>query len=154
MTIQPITLSNPDVSRWPDAPSEFGHGAVSTWMRALVGSITEDTPLREAVELMNSANVDHLVVVDDEGRLAGLMGYRDLVGLVANGAYEGPAWVGEILNRAPVTTAPDTAFAAALRLLDPPEVTCVVIVQHGRPVGVISDTHLAAPSLELVAASL
>lgn len=168
MTAQLIEIQTPPQTTWLDAPAdlrkvdtatdlscpEFGHGAVSDWMRPLAGTCTEDTPLREAVELMVSSDVDHLVIVDNAGMLAGLISYRSLVALVARGAYVGPNTAGALLNRAPVTTAPSTPFADALRLLDPPDVTCVVVVEDGRPLGVISEAHLAHPTLELVASSL
>ena len=139
---------------WPDAPREFGRGAVTQWMRPLKESIQPDTPLSEAIRQMISSDVDHLIVTDDQGLLAGIIGYRTLVTLVANGRYEGPATVRELVNKAPVTVSSEAPFHAALRLLDPPEVTCVVIVEAGRPLGVVSERHLALPSLDMVAASL
>jgi len=170
MTAQLLDLARPVRADWHDAPStlhdkgrrpepaaparQFGHGAVSAWMRPLAGACTESTPLRDAVDLMVASDVDNLVVVDEGGLLIGLIGYRSLIELVARGTYAGPTTVGTLLDRRPLTISPDTLFSAALRLLDPPDVTCVVVVERGRPLGVISEAHLARPTLDLVAASL
>jgi predicted transcriptional regulator len=158
MTAQLLEFSTPAKRDWHDAPngatSEFGRGAVSMWMRPLAGRCTKDTPLRDAVELMVSSDVDHLVVTDEDGHLAGLVSYRSLVALIARGTYRGPAHVGGLVEGEPMTTSPEVPFATALKLLDPPDVTCVVIVENRRPLGVISEAHLARPTLDLVAASL
>ncbi len=135
-------------------PHPFGQGPVSAWMRPIVGPCQADTPLSTAIGLMISANVDHLVIVDEAGLLVGEIGYRALVELVARGSYEGPHTVGALTDNAPTITAPDTPFSEALKTLDPPDVTCVVVVDEGKPVGVVSEAHLAHPTLALVAASL
>ena len=103
---------------------------------------------------MLASDRDHLVVADDEGLLVGIVDDRAVIGLIADGAYQGPDTIESLVNMAPTTVAQTVPFAAALRLLDPPEVTCIVVVHEGRPVGLISETHLATPTLALVAASL
>ena len=154
MTAQPLNLSQPTTPQWPDAPRDFGHGAVTDWMGPIGMTVSSQTPLSEAIRLLLSSDRDHLVVTDHEGCLSGIVGYRALVGLIADGAYKGPATLETLVNTTPTTVTHQAPFAAALRLLDPPDVTCIVVVQGERPVGLISETHLATPTLALVASSL
>ena len=154
MTAQRLNFSKPSSTNWPDAPREFGQGPVQEWMGSVGTTVTRHTPLNEAIRLMLASKCDHLVVVDNDGKLAGLVGYRALIGLVADGAYQGPDTIESLVHTEPSTVSTATPFAAALRLLDPPEVTCIVVVDEGRPVGIVSETHLATPTLALVAASL
>lgn len=142
--------SNP----WPDAPRDFGHGDVSDWMGPIGETVAPSTPLDEAIRVMLASDDDHLIVIDAEGGLAGIVGYRALVGLIADGTYGGPDTIESLINGAPATVSQATPFAATLRLLDPPEVTCVVVVHEGRPVGLVSEAHLVPPTLALVASSL
>ncbi|MGB0592186.1 MAG: CBS domain-containing protein [Myxococcota bacterium] len=154
MTAQPINFSKPTPTHWPDAPRDFGHGATQDWMGPIGTTVTQCTPLNDAIRLMLSSDRDHLIVTNEDGLLVGVVADRAVIGLIADGAYQGPDTIESLVNTAPTTVDRSTPFAAALRLLDPPEVTCVVVVHGGRPVGLISETHLASPTLALVAASL
>ena len=154
MSVQLQPSASPSQNPWPDAPREFGRGDVTRWMRPVEECIKADTSLSEAIHQMVSSEVDHLIVTDDKGNLVGIVGYRALIELVANGRYEGPATVNELIEAYPATVDSDAPFHAALRLLDPPDVTCVVVVERGRPIGVVSERHLAMPSLAIVASSL
>ena len=154
MTAQHMKPLQPATTPWPDAPSDFGQGPVTMWMAPIGNTLQPNTPLQDAIQLMLASHGDHLVVCDAEGELFGLVCYRTLIGLVANGAYPGPKTIESLIDRNPVRVARSSSFVMALRRLDPPEVTCVVVVEKGRPVGLISETHLAHPTLALVESSL
>ena len=154
MTAQQLNFSTPTSHALPDAPSDFGHGSVTAWMAPLDTCVSPETPLSEAIRVMLSSDCDHLVVTDAQGELSGLICYRALLALVADGTYGGPDTIESLIDTTPTKVRASSNFTDALKKLDPPDVTCVIVVQGRRPVGIISESHLARPTLALVASSL
>lgn len=67
---------------WPDPVP------VKEWMTTPVATIRAGAPVREAVELMKARQIRHLPVVDDGGRLAGIVTDRDLRQMVFDPAIQ------------------------------------------------------------------
>ncbi len=154
MSAQQLKLATTPSPSWQDAPRDLGQGSVTDWMAPIGTTLKVDTPLPTAIRLMLTSESDHLVVTDDAGQLVGLVGYRSLIALVADGSYTGPDTVASLVTQCPPTTSHTSCFADALRALSQPEVTCVVVTEGRRPVGLICERRAAHPTLELVAARL
>jgi CBS domain-containing protein len=94
------------------------YGTVRDWMTHDPVSVSCDCPTRRALALMDTLGVRHLLVMDGE-RLAGIVSNRDVRRLL--GAEGQPADlsapVRRIMTEEPITVAPDTPIAAAIRLL-------------------------------------
>ena len=107
---------------WPEAIP------VAKWMTAPAVTIRAAAPAREAVELMRARRIRHLPVVDEAGRLVGIVTDRDLRQMVFDPAVqERLAELGEVLQARTVaevmtwgvvTVAPTTGIRAAARLHD------------------------------------
>jgi predicted transcriptional regulator len=97
------------------------------------------TPLREAAKLLERGRTDALLVMHDDGRLAGLLSERDLV-LGAQAEAEGmPGRSGHYANRRFVLTHEDEALEALLRRMVVHGVRrAVVLDEEETPIGLVS----------------
>jgi CBS domain-containing protein len=93
-------------------------GSVGDWMSKAPMAVVEDTPIRDAVALMQGAEVRHLLVLDGSV-LTGILSSRDLRRLVTRDLgsplLAGP--VRSIMSEGPVSVAPETPLVTAARLL-------------------------------------
>ena len=113
-----------------------------------------DTEYREAYRFINERGVRHLIVVDDQGRLAGIvsesnfldhLGYEYLVRLKE---------VGAVMNRRVVTLPEEASTEEAVQLMARHRMSCVVIERSGRPVGILTErdvVRLAQQNLSALA---
>lgn len=97
------------------------------------------TPLRAAIRQMLEHNVGALLIVDEEGRLQGIISERDLlkrVLAVSEDYAELP--VARFMTPRPETVEASATLSYVLNKMDGGGYRHVPIVQGGRPVGVIS----------------
>jgi CBS domain-containing protein len=114
-------------------------GSVGDWMSKAPMGIVEDTPIRDAVSLMQGAEVRHLLVLDGPV-LTGILSTRDLRRLVtddpASPLLAGP--VRSIMSEGPVSVAPDTPLLTAARLLLEQRIGALPVRQGERIVGIFT----------------
>ncbi len=117
--------------------------------------IAENRPLAEAVDLMLAKGVKRLPVVDEKGRLSGMLSRLDIFRTVMR---EAPDWhafsaqkievahlrrVGDILRRDTHTVSPETPLDGVMRLIDSNDIQRVAVVDpEGNLLGVIADRDL------------
>lgn len=117
--------------------------------------IAENKPLVEAVDLMLRTGVKRLPVVDEKGRLSGMLSRLDIFNTVMR---EKPDWkafseqkvdvgelkrVGDILRRDTHTVSPETTLDEVMRIIDSSDVQRVAVVDSvGRLLGLIADREL------------
>ena len=101
-----------------------------------------DTPLRQALETIQSQAISSIVVVDAEDRPLGIFTVRDLISRVVLPATDLSTPMLELMTPAPVVLSPhDLAFEAAL-LMAQGGFRHVLVVEGGRLVGVVSEQDL------------
>jgi CBS domain-containing protein len=102
-------------------------------------TVGEDTPIREAVALMQGREVRHLLVVDGPV-LTGLLSSRDLRRLVLAdlGSPLLAAPVRSIMSEGPVSVAPETPLVTAARLLLEQRIGALPVRQGERIVGIFT----------------
>jgi PAS domain S-box-containing protein len=133
------------------------------------GGFAPGTPLRE---LMSSAPLTasprltfvegyarmaahgfrHLVLVDDQGRLCGVLSETDFAHGLGAEELLVPSTVADLMTRDPVTLPPSATLAEALALMAERNISSVVIVEQDRAVGILSERDaipLAAAGLDL-----
>ncbi|MDX9788470.1 MAG: DUF190 domain-containing protein [Desulfobacterales bacterium] len=117
--------------------------------------ITEDRPLVEAVNVMLAKGIKRLPVVDETGRLTGMLSRLDIFRTVMR---EAPDWnsfraqkievaklksVGDILRRDTHTVFPETPIDEVIRVIDLNDIQRVAVVDaDGKLLGLISDRDL------------
>jgi CBS domain-containing protein len=106
-------------------------------------SIAPRAPVSEAAQLMRSANVGSLPVVEG-GRLVGVVTDRDIaVRVVADGHDPNAITVGQVTSAEPVTVEPEHLLEDALRLMARHQVRRLPVVEEGQLVGIVAQADVA-----------
>lgn len=115
-------------------------------------TVTSDTPLEQAIALMNRTERRQLPVVDEQGRLVGLISDRD-VRLAVNSPFVemdsldklrllDSITVGQCMTPNPVTIAPQAALYEAAGILSRYKFGALPVVEDDELVGIITITDL------------
>lgn len=114
-------------------------GSVGDWMSKAPIAVSEDTRIRDAVSLMQGAEVRHLLVQDGPV-LTGILSSRDLRRLVTRD-LDSPLLagsVGSIMSEGPVSVAPETPLVTAARLLLEQQIGALPVRQGNQIVGIFT----------------
>ena len=146
----------PEVVRAYLATRKGELGTVRDAMTSPVVTVTPTTPLKDAAHLMHARRLKRLPVVDQEGRLVGVLGRLDILRSIATGYAQRTTpraitlpqqhrTVSEIMERE-VPTVPETAALADVvgKLLESNVKRVVVADAAGKPLGIITDTDVVA----------
>lgn len=134
------------VAEWPLAERAEGGGweeafmKVEHYMDTDLFTVTEDESVDLVANLMVWENVRHVPVEDDEHRLVGLVSYRALVRLIAEGGAPDatPMPVSAIMRRDPITCGPETTTLEAIRLMRAHRIGALPVVKDGQLVGIVT----------------
>lgn len=124
-----------------------------------VVTVTEETKLARMAELMRERKLRHLPVVDDSGRLVGIVSHRDVqraepspittldVGEV--NYLLAKVTAGQLLHADVVTASPGMLVEEAGRLMRDRRVGCLPVVEEGKLVGIVTGVDLVDFFLEV-----
>ena len=118
-------------------------------MTSRVVTVDMDDRLSVVKDIFDAMKFHHLLVVDSDGKLGGVVSDRDLlkalspfVGTAAETARDVATLnrrVHQIMSRKPITLPPDASIAEAVRLILEHRISCSPVVDaHFRPVGILS----------------
>ncbi len=116
-------------------------GASLTFARDLMHSGSElplakpEVKMSDALVTMTSKRFGCLAVIDDDGKLLGIITDGDLRRSMNANLLN--AQVEEIMSKDPVTIAPDTMASNALKTLNTHKITTLFVVDDSKPVGII-----------------
>jgi CBS domain-containing protein len=115
-----------------------------------VVTLERNDKLLVADDLMRLGRIRHLPVVDEDGRLAGIVSQRDLFhsGLIKALGYGSHAQrkaldmvvVKEAMQTEVVTTTPDTPLRDAARLMLERKIGCLVVLDEQRIAGILTES--------------
>ncbi|HEY6729016.1 MAG TPA: CBS domain-containing protein [Polyangiaceae bacterium] len=118
-------------------------------MTADVFTVDRNEALLTADRVMTLGRIRHVVVVDEEGELAGLLSQRDLFhsGLMKALGYGKHAMhktldtllVKEVMTTKVVTTKPDTPLSQAAALMFTQKIGCLPVVDGSKLVGILTE---------------
>jgi len=134
------------VAEWPLAALAEGGGWEDTFMKVEhymdtdLFTVNEDESIDLVANLMVWENIRHVPVEDDEHRLVGLVSYRALVRLIAEGGAPDatPMAVSAIMRRDMVTCGPETTTLEAIRLMREHQIGALPVVRDGQLVGIVT----------------
>lgn len=120
------------------------------WVRDLMSTTlvhcTKDTPIQDVAARMSEHDVSAMIVLDDDGYLAGIITRTDLVVLRAYDEYWQAMHARHVMMHNVITTTPDTTVRQASQELTKRRIHRLIVVEddgHGlRPVGVLSTTDI------------
>jgi acetoin utilization protein AcuB len=115
-------------------------------------TITTNTSLKDALELVRSKSFRHLPVLDEDGGLVGIVTEKSLV-------YASPTptttlsifevdyilsrtKVGQVIQGSVITVGPDLPIEEAARVMIDHRIGCLPVVEDEKLVGIISDTDI------------
>jgi CBS domain-containing membrane protein len=111
---------------------------VADLMTRQLRCLRETDSLADAMAAMQELFIRHIPVVDDEGRLSGLVTQRDLLALEHRKDTGTP--LREVMRSDVVTVRPDTPLRAAAETMIYNKYGCLPVVEDGRLVGIITET--------------
>ena len=100
--------------------------------------VAPDTPMSDTIIQMTEKSKGCVGIVDQDGRLLGIITDGDLRRHMSDGFLERTA--GEVMTAAPRTIGPHALASEALGRMtrgEPMKVTALFVVEDGRPVGLI-----------------
>ena len=97
--------------------------------------IGRGAPMSEAIVEMSAKGFGCVAVTDDSGKLAGVITDGDLRRHMRVDLLKAP--VDEVMTAAPKVVRPDQLASEALQLLNSSKITALVVVEQGRPVGIV-----------------
>jgi signal-transduction protein with cAMP-binding, CBS, and nucleotidyltransferase domain len=103
----------------------------------------------EATRLMKKRSLGAVMIVDDRGRLLGIFTERDAVfRVLADGRDPKTTKLSEVMTAHPQTIAPDKPFGHALLMMYEGGFRHVPVVEHGKPIGMVSARDALGPELQ------
>ncbi|MGW8144512.1 MAG: CBS and ACT domain-containing protein [Anaerolineales bacterium] len=125
-------------------------------------TVSPNTPMQEAHKLMRDERIRRLPVVDNNGKLVGIVSESDLLNAAPSDATTLSVWemnyllskitVKEIMTRNVITAHPDTPLEDAARKMVDNKIGGLPVVRNGDVVGIITETDLFKIFLELLGA--
>lgn len=123
-------------------------------MSPLVRTLGRNDQLLMADTVMRNERIRHLPIVDDAGRLVGIVSQRDLFfnalvralghGTVARDRALGSIAVKEVMTGDVVTTTPETPITAAAQIMVDRKIGCLPVVQGDAVVGILSESDIVS----------
>ncbi len=102
-------------------------------------TVSRNTSIQEAARIMYEKRIGSVLVVDDDGRLIGIVTERDIVFACSQGWDSSRHAVWEIMTENPVTVKPSDNVVTAMEKMRELGIRHLPVVdEEGRPVGMIS----------------
>ncbi len=129
-----------------------------------VNTVTADTRLSQVSTLMQEQGRRFLPVVDEEGRLSGIVTHRELeraepsaITTLAVGEVNylmAKITAGQIMQKAVINCAPDTLVEEAGQLMRERRIGCLPVVEGGKLVGIVTDDDILDFLLDITGCDL
>jgi acetoin utilization protein AcuB len=135
---------------------------VSERMSTRPVTITAGTTITEALRIMRQSRVRRLPVLDDEGRMVGIVSEKDLLYASPSPATSLSIYemhdmltrlkVSELMTKDVITVSPDDLLEDAARIMVDRVIGGLPVLQDGNLVGIITQTDIFKAFMELLAA--
>ena len=110
---------------------------------------TAEITVTAAARLMKKKSVGAVMVVKDNGRLAGIFTERDAVfRVLAEGRDPKTTRLSDVMTPQPQTITPEKPFGHALLMMYESGFRHVPVVEDGKPVGMVSARDVLGPELQ------
>lgn len=117
---------------------------VGSLMSSPVHTVGVDTSLRNAGRTMLDHGIGSVIIVDDDGRLEGILTATDFIGIIAEGNPDPNATVGASMSTDIITTTANKSIRTVADLMIEYGFHHVPVVDEEQVIGVITTTDLTA----------
>jgi CBS domain-containing protein/gamma-glutamylcysteine synthetase len=147
------------VHLWSPAHLEEGGGGrlsylrVEQFMTTSLFTVHEDELVDMVAFLMDRNQIRHVLVEDDAHKLVGIVSYRSVLRLMAEGfdrSVEPTPAVKQIMERDPISVQPDTRTVDAIDLMRHHRVSCLPVVSEGKLIGIVSERDFLPIAYDLL----
>ncbi|MDH3223360.1 MAG: CBS domain-containing protein, partial [Gemmatimonadota bacterium] len=147
------------VSHWELADLQEAGGwkhnymRVEQYMTTSLATVNEDEAVELVAYLMDRRGIRHVLIEDKNRRLVGIVSYRSILRLMAEGRslVEADCMpVSAVMERKPVTVTPETTTLEAIDLMRSNRVSCLPVVKDGQLVGIVSETDFMPMAYQLL----
>ncbi len=147
-------ISRTDLVKTMAGTEDFAQVPVRRIMTPEPHVVEEEDTVLKAREMMRALDERALPVVDKAGRVKGVVGLKDLVkafarprSRVTKGDLVGERTtvdveVKGIMSAPPITIDPEESAAEAARLMSESNISSVIVVDEGRPIGIVTQVDL------------
>lgn len=104
-------------------------------MSTTLSTVSPESQFSEIKKKMARQKLRHLLVTESDGRLVGIISDRDI--LRRNGIF-----AKQVMTTAPLSAPPQTKLRAAINVMLTKRISCLPIVDKGKPVGILTTTDL------------
>jgi len=118
---------------------EFGNRPISDLMSSPVVTIHGKLNLFEAYSIMLSNKIRHHVVVDNSGRIMGVMSQSDLINVLGLEYFVEMRLIEQVMTKAVMTIPLQMNLSDALARMAESGISCVVVVDGLTPVGILTE---------------
>jgi CBS domain-containing protein len=133
------------------APRRQGPTTIGDIMTTGLKSVSPDTSVEEAIKLFDECLFRHVVVLDANGRLAGVVSDRDVLRQAANGSSSRALKVKELMTRDVATATPHMGIKTAIDIVVFKKINCLPVLDGGGQVcGIITTADLLAGFHEML----
>jgi acetoin utilization protein AcuB len=109
--------------------------AVEHIMSTSLSTVVPDSQFSEIKKKMARQKLRHLLVVEPDGRLVGIISDRDV--LRRNGIF-----AKQVMTTSPLSAAPQTKVRHAVNIMLTRRISCLPIVDDEKPVGILTTTDI------------
>jgi CBS domain-containing protein len=114
-------------------------------------SVSPDTAIEKVVDIFDRSLFRHMVVIDADGRLAGVLSDRDVLRHVTKSQANRAARVKDIMTRQVATATPHMPLKTAIDILVFKKIDCLPVLDGGGEVcGLVTTTDLLAALHEML----
>lgn len=139
-----------------DPRSRPNFNTVEEYMNTSPLTVNEEELVDLVAFLMDRNSVRHVLVEDNDHRLVGIVSYRSLIRMIAQG--KNPALeampVRDVMYPDPVTVTPQTETMHAIRLMRDRQISCLPVVANGKLVGIVTNGDFMPVAYELLSDQL
>jgi CBS domain-containing protein len=137
MRIDPCQGPGDEHAAWPEPI------CVRDWMSKPAVTVAATAPLAEALRRMADHRIHYLPVVNEEGRLIGIVNEDDVLG-TRRGARRADEIVAEVMSAPPVSIDPAQSLKEAMELLVGRSIGALPVVKDGRVIGILTQSDVVS----------
>jgi acetoin utilization protein AcuB len=129
-----------------------------------IDTVTGETKISHAAQIMREHNRRYLPVVDGSGQLVGLFGHKELASAEPSAIttldvgevnyLTSRITVGQLMRKAPATCSPSTLIEVAGQLIREHKIGSLPVIENDRLVGVVSETDILDFFLDITGCTL